>query len=183
MVNVFCEESPFLLPSALDNLRGIVHRIATPMVRRVIDRSPAPGRSLAPLPETSLPEDMGWAALNETIARAFAGFAAITDDLANDQFSADVLDPVREQIMEWNGEDPGFGNDWIEEPTAALKDSARPVAQLALLTALASYRVDETHIERFRIQYPGDVPLIILTSWSALTSTRKIGTWLQFPPE
>lgn len=152
MVNIFCEASPFPLPSVLDRLRGIMHRIATPMVRDVIGRSPTPGRSLAPLPEAELSKDMEWASSNGTIARAFAGFAAIADGEADERFSSDVLNVVRGQVAGWNGGDPGFGRDWIETPTADLTDSARPAARLALLAAFASYRVDDAHVARFRTQ-------------------------------
>lgn len=180
MVNVFCEESPFPLPPVLDSLRSIMYRIATPMVRNVIEKSPPLGTSLA------IAEGHGLGVLERddcTAFAGFAGFAASADDLASDQFSADVLDFVREQIEGWDGEDSGFGEDWIKGPTAVLNDSDRPVAQLALPTVFASYRVDDTHIQRFRTQYPGDAPLIVLSSWTALTTARKIGTWLQLPPE
>ena len=67
---------------------------------------------------------------------------------------------------------------WAEEVIANLDDVHKPAARLALLTALASYQVDEGVINAFRAYQPGDDELINATAWASFTATRRIGSWL-----
>ncbi len=98
---------------------------------------------------------------------------------AHDHLSEGVRAVVRKKIDAWRGEDPGLGRDWLEEAVAPLDEGDRPAARLALLIALASYRVDEGAIRGFRERHPGDVALVGLASWASFTAMRKIGTWVQ----
>lgn len=183
MVNVFCPDSAFPLPPALSGLQAVLYRLASPLMRDVMMTAPKPGASLAPLPRVDLPDDLSWAAPNETIAAAFAGFAAIVEQRTNDVVSHEVQRLLRDQLDSWNGDDPGFRTTWLDDAIATVSEDDQPAARLALLTALASYRVSEDDIDAFRAQHPTDEALIVLTSWASFTAARKIGTWLQPPAE
>ncbi len=179
MVNVFCEDSPLPLPLALNGLRGFVHGMSSPIVRGVLDKPHAPGASLSYLPRAELPDGLTWAAPSPAISAAFAGFAEIIERRAHDHVPEGVRAVVWKKIEAWCGEDPGLGRDWLEEAVASLDAGDRPAARLALLIALASYKIDEGHIRSFRERHPGDVPLVVLASWASLAAARRIGTWVQ----
>ncbi len=167
MVNVFCEDSPMPLLPALGGLRGFVQRMSSPVVRGVLEKPYVPGTSLSRLPRAEIPDDLAWAAPNPPISAAFAGFAETVEQRVQDHVPEGVRAVVREKIDAWRGEDPGLGRDWLEEAVAPLDEGDRPAAQLALLTALASYRVDEVLIRSFREHHPDDVQLVVLASWAS----------------
>ena len=50
--------------------------------------------------------------------------------------------------------------------------------RLALLTALASYQVDRSVIDKFRLDWPDDATLVELTSWASLAAARRVGGWI-----
>jgi hypothetical protein len=58
---------------------------------------------------------------------------------------------------------------------AGLPAADRPPGRLALLTALASYRVTQAVIDDFRRDRPEDAELIALTSWASLAAARREG--------
>ena len=68
--------------------------------------------------------------------------------------------------------------EWLEEALAELQEGEKAVAKLALLTALAPYRVDEKTVRGFSMHFPGDKRLISALAWSSFTASRKIGSWL-----
>lgn len=183
MVNVFCEDSPFPLPSALDGLSGMMRRFAVPTIRSAVQRSPEPGRSLDLLPWSESVDVPPWAESNPTIGRAFAGFSAIADELAGEHFTEPALDVVRDQIERWDGGDHEIGGGELSVPDESLTDADRVVAELGLTTALASYRVDDDLVDRFHREYPSDEALVVLTSWASLRAARRIGAWLVVPGE
>ena len=47
-----------------------------------------------------------------------------------------------------------------------------------VLTALASYQVDEGAIHAFRSQYQRDDKLTGAAAWASFTAARRIGSWL-----
>ncbi len=91
---------------------------------------------------------------------------------------ADVRALVRKRVAAWNGESPSLSRGWVEEAIAGLDDSSKPAARLALLVALASYQVDESVIEAYRAQHPGDDTLIEAAAWASFIAAQRVGTWL-----
>jgi hypothetical protein len=57
----------------------------------------------------------------------------------------------------------------------------RPTARLALLSALASYQVDQQIISAFRQYQPGDRDLVNVTAWASWVAARRIASWLNAP--
>jgi len=54
----------------------------------------------------------------------------------------------------------------------------RPAGRLALLTAMASYRVTASLVDEFRQLQPADAALIELTAWASMAAARREGTLL-----
>jgi hypothetical protein len=94
-----------------------------------------------------------------------------------------LSDEVRSSVLNaaqyWNGSDQGIDNKWYDKAMAPLTVMDIAAGRLALLTAFAPYRVDETIIGAFSTRYPGDDLLIAALAWSSFTAARRIGTWLQ----
>lgn len=179
MVNVFLDESPF--PARLRRFKGVLKRLVGPLLGSKLGESALPGKSLEFLPAVELPQDLGWAASNPAIAGAFARAAAVIEPAGQRVPPEEVRALVQERARAWDGSDPGLSRRWVEDAMHELPEASKPAARLALLTALASYRVDETTISDFRLLHPGDDALIAATAWSSFTAARKVEAWLHLP--
>jgi AhpD family alkylhydroperoxidase len=177
MVNLFLRESPFppgLPPAARGGLLRLLMRILRPTTRMVH----RPGTALALLPAAPLPADLSWAAGNPGVAGAFARAAAAIEAAGERAVPEPVRDLVAARLAQWSGEAPGLSRAWAEEAVSGLPAGDRPAGRLALLTALASYQVDQSVIDDFRRDHPGDEALIGLTSWASMAAARRVGEWL-----
>src|SRR5262249_20459382 len=85
---------------------------------------------------------------------------------------------VARRVAVWRGEPPTLGRGWVEEAVAPLDAADQPLAALALLTALASYRVDRAVVEEFRARRPTDANLVGAAGWAAFSAARRVGSWL-----
>ncbi len=180
MVNVFLEESPFaLLPKWLRWTKGLMPRVAGKSIaKRVLGVSVTPGESLDLLPDAELPPEFSWAESNPAVAGAFARLSAVTEQAGADVLSDEVRALVREHVESWSGDDPGMSRRWVEDAVAGLREPDQAAARLTLLTALASYQVDQQVIREFRQHYPSDAQLIAATAWASFTAARKVSSWL-----
>jgi AhpD family alkylhydroperoxidase len=158
-------QSPFVL---------ITSRFFAPRMRQ----RPAPGESLAGLTPAELPADLAWARPRPEIAAPFASLAAAVEVEARDMLGGGTADAVRRRIAAWSGEDPPLGNSWIDEVVTAVSEQHRPAARLALLTALAPYRVTPVEVAAFRAAWPGDRALVAVTAWASFTAARRMTSWL-----
>jgi AhpD family alkylhydroperoxidase len=182
MVNVFLRDSP-LPPSVPAAARGGVRRVLGRLMGHTARNHPAPGAALHLLPDAPLPPDLSWAAASPSIAAAFARGAAAIETAASQSVPQPVRDLLSTTLVSWNGQPPGLGRSWAEDPVSALPAAHRPAARLALLTALASYQVTQSDIDEFRLAQPHDRALIELTAWASLAAARRIGTWIPAPRE
>jgi AhpD family alkylhydroperoxidase len=148
-------------------------RFFTPRVRRKL----APGESLTWLAPAELPVDLAWARPRPEIAVPFASLAAAVEAEAGGMLEAGAA-VVRGRITAWEGEDPPLGAAWVEEAAAGIPDRHRPAVRLALLAALAPYRVTAAEVDAFRAAWPGDRALVALTAWASFTASRRITSWL-----
>jgi len=178
MVNVFLDSSPSPVKAPL--LKTAFGRIFGAVVgRRLISVEAPPGRSRALLPDAPLPPEFAWAAGNEAIAGAVASFAAAIEGRGERVLPANVREIVTRAVGRWNGEDPGLSSDWIDAALQPLGDRAdRATARLALLTALASYRVDQDVVEAYRRHTPSDESLVAVTAWASLQAVERLSTWI-----
>jgi AhpD family alkylhydroperoxidase len=172
MVNVFLGPQP-LPPHAPDRAIGPVLRVLVGLMRGSIRATARPATSLSLLPAAPLPPDLGWAAADPRIAEALARSTAAVEQVADAVVPERVRALVDAELARWDGRDPGLGRAWLDTPLRELPPAERPAGELALLTALASYRVDDKVVAAFRQDGSGDREVLAVTSWASLRAARR----------
>lgn len=176
MVNVFL--SSFLLPPRLGPAgRRRFKRGVGRLLRPTLRTPRAPGRAVDLLPPVALPDDAAWALGNTAIAAATARAFAAFEEAGARSLSTGVRELVLNRLDDWRGEETGLSRDWCERLIAPLSVPDQAAARLALLTALASYQVDEDVVGEFRRHQPGDAALIEAAAWASYAAARRIGSW------
>jgi AhpD family alkylhydroperoxidase len=178
MANVFLTDKLLPLPSALKALT--MRMYGATAGKRFVRRLPQ-GNSLQFVPQANLPDDFAWAAANPAVAGAFAGFAAVVDQAGSAVLPKAVRILVQESVNAWNGESIGISRRWVEEAADGIEEKHRPVARLALLTALASNQVDARVIEDVQSRGPDDAQLVAVTAWASFAAARRVSTWFAAP--
>jgi AhpD family alkylhydroperoxidase len=174
MVNVFLSESPFP-PGLPANARGGMMRMIGRYLRPTSLRHREPGASLHLLPPARLPDELSWASESPTVADAFARATAALDAVSERSVSADVRSVVATELAAWDGRPPALGQAWVDDALSGLPASDRAAGRLALLTAMASYRITASVIDDYRRDHPGDTSLVELTGWAAVAAARRAG--------
>ena len=176
LVNVFL--SSFLLPPRLSprtrrRLKQGISRVLSPTLQGPRE----PGRSLRFLPDAPEPASAAWAKGNPAILAAVTRSYAAFEAAGERALPPAVRDLVHERLESWRGEDTGPSRQWCADLAERLPEAQRPAARLALLTAFASYQVDEDVIEDFRRVHPDDRTLLEVAAWASYTAASRIGTW------
>lgn len=176
MVNVFL--SNFLLPPGLSprarrRLKQGLGWVLQPTLRGHKE----PGRSVGLLPDVALPADAAWAAGSPHISAAVARASAAFEAAGEAALSPAVRDVVRQRLDDWRGEETGLSRQWCERLIAPLSEADQAAGRLALLTAFASYQVDEAVVDEFRRHHPGDARLVAAAAWASFAAARKVGAW------
>jgi AhpD family alkylhydroperoxidase len=181
MVNVFLSNfllPPGLRPAARRRLKRGISWVLGPTLREAYE----PGRSVPLLPDAELPAAAAWAAGNEFVAAATARAYTAFDTAGERSLSPAVRDLVCRRLECWRGEETGLSRDWCEQLIEELPEADRAAGRLALLTAFASYQVDEHVVREFRISLGGesrivDTRLVEAAAWASFAAARKIGSW------
>jgi len=182
MVNVFL--SSFLLPPGLGpRARRRLKRGIGWVLGATLNGDYRPGIAVPLLPRATLPSDVAWAAGNESVAAAVARAYAALEAAGERALSPAVRDMVCERLDGWRGEETGLSREWTEALVAKLSEPDRAAGRLALLTALASYQVDQDVVDGFRARHPEDVQLVEATAWSSFMAARRIGSWYAPPAQ
>lgn len=179
--NIFLDDTPMPVDMGSGSLKKMMNRMGGAMMKEIVNRSQPAGESLALLPEAALPEDLSWAASNPHVAGAYARAAAVIDGAAAELIPGTVRRLLAECLETWRGEEMGISRGWLEPAVTGLGETDKPMARLVLLTALASYQVDEKVVNSFRRQFPNDADLITVISWASFTAARRVGSWLNMP--
>lgn len=137
-----------------------------------------PGRSLRLLPDAAPSDDFGWARPIESIAAAWGRLEAAVDRSVAHVVSDRAAASVGGAMRAWDGAEPPLGKAWIEAPLADLAPADQAVARLALLSALAPHRVEDSVVDEFRVYHPTDRKLVAAVAFGAFAAARQIGTWL-----
>ncbi|MFD8594398.1 carboxymuconolactone decarboxylase [Kitasatospora sp. NPDC059646] len=166
VVNVFLGPRP-LPPNAPAKAIGPVLRVLIGLMRSSARAGTAPGTSLSLLPPAPLPADLDWAAADPRIADALARSTAAVERVGEGLLPAGVREAVAGALSRWDGADPGLGRAWLDAPLNELPPGERPLGELALLTALASYRVDERVVGAVRQAGAGDREILAACSWAS----------------
>jgi AhpD family alkylhydroperoxidase len=177
IVNVFLTASPFpdQVPAGVrPRMRRLAGRMVGPSARRFCP----PGASLDLLPEAPLPGDLSWAAGTPHVAGGLARSAAAIDAAGAVAVPGSVRELTLTRLAAWDGEPPGLSRGWVEDAVAGLPAGDRAAGRLALLTAMASYQVDEPVVAELRRDRPDEATLLGLTSWAAMAAARAVGSRL-----
>jgi len=183
VVNVFLEKSPIPVPSVLRWTKRLLRRVAIETLGKRLSRIAAlPGESLHLLSPAELPQDLRWAQSNGLVSEAFARTARVMDEVGLTVVPAGVRTLVSAHLGRWYGEHPGLDRSWAVKAVGSLEESERPLATLLLLTALASYQVDESIVAAarasFRDRAMRDSHLVGAVAWAAFSAARVAGTWI-----
>lgn len=181
MVNIFLEDSVLPLPSSLGVLRGALRRMTGSLLRKQFRASASSRQSNGSLPEATLPGDLSWAEATPAQTAAWGILNSVMEQAGREVLSDAVRNLVLEHVDGWRGEDPGLSRSWVERAVNGLDESEKPTARLALLTALASYQVDDGVIEAFQANHRSDEALIKATAWASYIAARRVGSWLKVP--
>ena len=178
MVNIFLTDSP--LPPAVPALaRRSVLRAFGWFTSGAARTAHQPGTSLELLPAAPLPPDLWWAAGSPPVAEAFGRASAALEAAGRQHVPASVHAVLRSRLADWDGRPLGPSRSWVEEEVLVLPAGERAAGRLALLTALASYQVDQSVIDSFRREQASDEALIATTSWASMAAARQVGSWLR----
>jgi hypothetical protein len=180
MVNVFL--ASFLVPPRLTPAarRRVKHGIGR-LLGRTLREAHQPARSVPLLPDAELPADAGWAVGDEAVAQATARAYAALEAAGERSLSPEVRAVVRRRLARWRGEETGLSRQWCEDLVDHLAEPDRAAGRLALLTAFASYQVDEEVVAEFRRHHPADRQLVEAVAWASLVAARQVGA-LHLPP-
>ncbi|WP_018657671.1 carboxymuconolactone decarboxylase family protein [Actinomadura flavalba] len=177
MVSVFLPGSPFP-PGASPRVRGGLSRVVGRTMRSSARRAYPPGAALPLLPaDTAAPAGSGavWAAGDPVITETFARVAAVLAAAGERSLPGTVRALVTERVAAWDGKAPPLAGDPLGGALDALPEADRPAGRLALLTALAAYRVDDRVVADFRATAPDDATLVEAVAWSAFTAACRVG--------
>ncbi|MGW5051296.1 carboxymuconolactone decarboxylase family protein [Actinokineospora sp. NPDC004072] len=177
MVNVFLRESPFpahvpesAKPKARQVLGGVLRVSAADTARA--------GDAVELLPPAESPADLAWAAGSPVVADAFARAYAAVEAAGVRSVSPEVRALVERRLANWDGRAPGLSRAWVNDAVADLSPADQAAGRLALLTAMASYQVDEGLVAGYREHFPADSSLIEITGWASMAAARRISGWV-----
>ncbi|GAA3851403.1 carboxymuconolactone decarboxylase family protein [Streptomyces coacervatus] len=152
-----------LLPGNVQRLRP-VRSLAGRSLARTVRRCAVPGAALALLDDPA--PGPAWAA-GTTVGPAYAALRSATAAGAG-LLDADEQAVVREALWDWDGSHPPLA--W-----AALPDRREhPGARLALLAALAPYRITQEDVTAWRRPEHTDHCLVHLVSYGAFAAVDRI---------
>ncbi|MCW4017632.1 MAG: carboxymuconolactone decarboxylase family protein [Candidatus Bathyarchaeota archaeon] len=177
MANVLLGDTP--LPSNQRWLRNPMKRVARWMFTGAVNRPKSVGESLMLLPKADLPNDLRWAKPSANVAWAYASFAAAVEEVGEQVLPVEVRAFVLEELSEWSGTTSELSLAWSEDAISSYSEENEAAARLALLTALAPYRIAETDVLDFRKYFPEDQKLVGTLAWASFAAAKRIGTWLQ----
>jgi AhpD family alkylhydroperoxidase len=183
VVNVFLDKSPIPVPPLLRWTKRLLRQVAVETLGKRIARiAVLPGDSLRLLSVSELPRDLRWTQSNGLVSEAFARTARVMDEIGLTVVPAGVRTLVTAHLGRWNGEHPGLDRSWAVKAVGSLEESERPLATLLLLTALASYQVDDRIVAAARAtvrdEALSDSHLIGAVAWAAFSAARVVGAWM-----
>ena len=154
--------------------------VATLMFSGSIHHPKTAGESLKFLSETELPDDLAWAKGASNVAGAYARFAKTVEN-AGSILPFEVRSSVEAQIdnaITAHKKSTLTSVEGSEVPREFSDEALKAAYRLALLTALASHRVDDKVVSMFRKHFPKDTQLLGALAWASFTAARKISVQL-----
>ncbi|MEU6019834.1 carboxymuconolactone decarboxylase family protein [Micromonospora sp. NPDC048871] len=181
MVNVFLEPSP--LPPGLPSvMRGGVRRVFGKLMARGTRGDRPPGATRDLLPAAALPADLAWSSGHPVLADALARSSAAIEAAGQRSVPTSVRELVTARLAGWDGRPAGISRAWVGEAMGDLPGGDRAAGRLALLTAFASYQVDDQVVAEVRATGADDRALIELTAWASMAAARVAAAWVPLDP-
>ncbi len=182
MVNIFLDKAPMPMPAASSGVMRAFSRASLRFFgKRIVKLDGAPGDFITDPGTIELPSEFSWASSNPNVAGSFIRFAHAAEAAGREALHEDVRSLVIAHLNQWNGEQTDLGRGWLEDLIAPLDPGLKPSAQLALLTARASWQVDNKIISDFKKINPEEKALVQATGWAAFAAVRRISSWLPMP--
>ncbi len=137
------------------------------------------GDSLSLLPKAAPAAGLEWAEPAPAIHQALSALLEAIEDASQAYLDAQSKQRVLNAIEEWRGEDMPLGSQWIDQALDGLGQDSRPAARMALLAALASYRIGQDEVAAFRTRWPAGPGLVSVLAWGSLQATRRLTSWVE----
>lgn len=160
-----------LLPGNLQKSR-LVRSVGGRAMSRTVRRQLPPGAGLDVLDGLPSSTEPAWAA-GTPVGTAYATLMAVAGT-GGELLGEAARTAVTEAVAAWDGEHPPMGGDRLSGPLAGVPDDERPAARLALLAALAPYRVTDADVAAWRGAATTDEDLVRLVAFGAATATRHV---------
>ncbi|WP_354639294.1 carboxymuconolactone decarboxylase family protein [Kitasatospora camelliae] len=172
-------DEPALLPGAVHRSQ-LVRRVAGRVVQRAARLLLAPGRSLELLgPEAESGPVPAWAGPGP-IGRAYAALRAV-GERGGRTLGAEGRAAVLAAVAAWDGTHPPLGGGRLESPLGGLGPDDRPAARLALLAALAPYRITDEQVAEWRERH-GEAAdggeLVRVLAFGAMAAVTRVEGWI-----
>jgi hypothetical protein len=167
-----------LLPSNR-MLAGLARRAAGIVMARTVRRDRRAGASLRLLAGRATQASPEWAG-DTPIGTAFAALHAAAND-GGALLSDAARIAVAIGVAKCGTAHPPMARGWLDEPLAALPVEDQPGAKLALLAALAPYRITDADVAEWRTSNSADADLVRLLAFGAITAVDLIAVPLSLP--
>ena len=180
MVSVFLNESPLPIPAGFDTIKSGAHSLFGRIFgKNIVNRDPEPGLSLTFLksPETKMVEP-SWTIQNSNIAQAFSNYEHLMQSIEEKSIPAGVSTLLTEFLNKWNGEEMPLDKQWIDEALKNQPAKERIYGEIALLTAVAPYRITQYLVDEFYKIEKDPEKLLELSAWASFSATGRIASWL-----
>ncbi|MFI7423505.1 carboxymuconolactone decarboxylase family protein [Nonomuraea sp. NPDC049684] len=159
-----------LLPGNLQKSR-LVRSVGGRAMSRTVRRELPPGAGLDVLAGLPTSPEPAWAA-GTPVGTAYATLMAVAG-AGGELLGEAARTAVTEAVAAWDGEHPPMG-DRLSGPLTGVPGEERPAARLALLAALAPYRVTDADVTAWRGAATTDEDLVRLVAFGAATATRHV---------
>ena len=179
MVSAFLDDKMMPTPDFMD---GAANAMASVMMggmvrkQKMLDR----GGALTLLPEydKALAWRPAWAESSPSVADALEGWSGTIETTARQRLDNDLLDALGAAIDAWEGQSPTLGDEWLTQVRPKVAADAQPIADLALLTAMAPYRLDDERIRAVLGERLDQEQTLVVVSWAAMRAARRVGGWV-----
>jgi AhpD family alkylhydroperoxidase len=152
-------------------LAGVGRRLAGLALARTVRRARRPGESL-PLVAGAAGAPPAWA-VDTPIGTAFAAFRHAAE-AGGMMLGIPAQGVIRARVAEWDGTHPPLAGGWLNEPLAATAVTDQAGTRLALLAALAPYRIADADVAAWRATHPADADLVRLLAFGAFTAVDRV---------
>jgi alkylhydroperoxidase family enzyme len=126
-----------------------------------------PGRALVFVSDAPLPKHLAWARPHRPIAAALAYFHQQIQQIGTAHIPPTVQGFVLEFVRAHRGQIMGLSRRWADDAVELLESDQRPLAKLLVLTALASYQIDDVVVQSVRASLPTDADLLAVLAWGS----------------